>query len=126
MNLARLFTTWTERLQRAANVKSVFGDPIEAQGRTLVPVARVCYGFGGGRSDSEPHDEGGEDSPSSGGGAIGGGAGGGAMARPLGVLEVSAEGTRFIATPGNGKLYGGIAAGVLLGLWFGRRRRKAK
>jgi MYXO-CTERM domain-containing protein len=48
------------------------------------------------------------------------------MARPLGVLEVTAEGTRFISTPGNGKLYGGIAAGVLVGLWLGRRRRKAK
>ncbi len=118
MSLARLFTTWTERLQNAANVKSVFGDPIEAQGRTLVPVARVCYGFGGGRSKSEPNDEGGEDSPSSGGGA-----GGGAVARPLGVLEVTAEGTRFIPTPGNGKLYGGIAVGVLLGLWLGRRRK---
>lgn len=120
MSLARLFTTWTERLENAANVKSVFGDPIEAQGRTLVPVARVCYGFGAGRSDRES----GETSDDS--TAKGGGGGGGAMAKPLGVLEVTAEGTRFISTPGNGKLYGGIAAGVLLGLWFGRRRRKAK
>ena len=27
---------------------------------------------------------------------------------------MTAEGTRFISTPGNGKLYGGIAAGVFL------------
>ncbi len=121
MSLARLFTTWTERLQNAANVKSVFGDPIEAQGRTLVPVARVCFGFGAGRSDRESIDETPDDSAAKGGGGVGG-----AMAKPLGVLEVTAEGTRFICTPGNGKFYGGVAAGVLLGLWIGRRRRKPK
>jgi MYXO-CTERM domain-containing protein len=121
MSLAKLFTTWTERLQNAANVKSVFGDPIEAQGRTLVPVARVCYGFGAGQANRESGDDSSDDSAKKGGGG-----GGGASARPLGVLEVTAEGTRFISAPGNGKLYGGIAVGVLLGLWLGRRRRKTK
>jgi len=30
--------------------KTVFGDPISANGKTIVPVAKVRYGFGGGSS----------------------------------------------------------------------------
>jgi uncharacterized spore protein YtfJ len=36
------------RIGDSASVKSVFGEPITAQGRTIIPVARVCCGFGGG------------------------------------------------------------------------------
>ena len=32
----------------AANVKSVYGEPIAAQGKTVIPVAKVMYGYGGG------------------------------------------------------------------------------
>ena len=45
----------TEMLQRigeslgsTATVKSVFGEPIHAEGKTVVPVAKVAYGFGAG------------------------------------------------------------------------------
>ncbi len=34
-----------ERLQ-AETPRAVFGDPIAAHGRTLIPVSRVGYGFG--------------------------------------------------------------------------------
>ncbi len=116
MSLAEFFRFWTESLERGASVKNVFGEPIEVQGRTLVPVARVAYGFGAGRGhgkgdEAKKHaDE--ED----------GGGGGGASSKPIGVLEVSDQGTRFIATRDNGRLYAGIAAGFLVGMWLARRR----
>ena len=28
------------------NVKAVFGDPISAQGKTVIPVAKIIYGYG--------------------------------------------------------------------------------
>lgn len=117
MSLARIFQSWTESLERSASVKNVFGEPIEIRGRTLVPVARVAYGFGAGRGrvkeqDGEPADT-----------AQDGGGGGGVSAKPLGVLEITDEGTRFIPTRGNGRLYTGIAAGFIVGTWLARRRR---
>jgi hypothetical protein len=61
-----------------------FGDPIEAAGRTLVPVARVRGAGGIGRR---------------GPGAPGGG--GRFDARPIGVLEIDEDGTRFERLPGS-------------------------
>ena len=37
-----------ESLASTATVKSVFGDPIYVDGKTVVPVARVALGFGAG------------------------------------------------------------------------------
>jgi uncharacterized spore protein YtfJ len=117
MSLSRLFESWIEPLQSAANVKAVFGEPIEAQGRTIIPVARVSFGFGAGEPKAKSDED---EEPSA--KSVGGG--GGARSRPLGVLEVTAEGTRFIPTRSNSKLYAGIAAGVLIGLWLARGRKK--
>lgn len=61
-----------ETLGTTATVKSVFGEPIQANGKTIVPVARVAYGFGGGlgtgrdRAHTDTQGEGG-----GGGGACG-------------------------------------------------------
>jgi uncharacterized spore protein YtfJ len=74
-----------------ANVSSVFGEPIEREGLTVIPVAKARFGFGGGGgSGSREGDEGG-----------GGGGGGGALVSPIGYIELhdgSAE-FRRIATP---------------------------
>jgi uncharacterized spore protein YtfJ len=37
-----------ERFQTSGNVKNVFGDPITVEGKTIIPVARIKYGFGAG------------------------------------------------------------------------------
>lgn len=62
----------------ALTVGRVFGDPIEADGVTVIPVARVRGGAGGGGGESADSDE-----PGSG---FGGGFG--LDARPVGVYEV--------------------------------------
>ena len=53
-----------ERKQGEATVKTVYGEPIEAQGKTIIPVARIVFGFGagtgtGGDKDSTARGEGG-------------------------------------------------------------------
>jgi uncharacterized spore protein YtfJ len=85
MNHAQeILQTLTEHFAATANVRQVFGDPIETQGKTIVPVARVMYQVGagwGGRKVEAPE------------GGLGGAGGGGAViALPVGVLEVTAEG----------------------------------
>jgi uncharacterized spore protein YtfJ len=67
-----------ERLGGSAGVKAIYGEPIERDGVTIVPVARVLWGFGTGS---------GSGSGSQGGGS-GEGGGGGVSATPLGFVEI--------------------------------------
>ena len=58
MTLQNIFKTISERLQTTATVKTVYGDPIIAEGKTIIPVARVRFGFGAGFGEGEAGDEG--------------------------------------------------------------------
>lgn len=93
-----------ERFGQSASVKTVYGDPVTADGRTVLPIARVFYSFGGGGGRGPKDKEGG-----------GGGGGGMVAAWPSGALEVTPEGTRFVGIH-DGKLLGiALASGVVLG-----------
>jgi uncharacterized spore protein YtfJ len=109
-------------LGSTATVKSVFGDPIHANGKTVVPVATVAYAFGGG-AGSGKHGSYVDQQ------AEGGGGGGAVRAYPAGVLEITDSTTRFVPFMDTGRLAGGLAVafsvGVLLGNLFVTRRRKA-
>jgi len=88
-HVQEILQSLTERLAATANVKQVFGEPIEMQGKTIVPVARVMYRVGAGWSGRKL-------ASGDGGQADGGGGGGGeVVATPAGVLEVTPEGVRF-------------------------------
>ena len=79
-------TKITDRLQASATTKTVYGDPVSVDGRTLIPVARVRYGFGAGGGN------GGGDSSGEGSGG-----GGGAEVTPIGLVEITELGTRYIS-----------------------------
>jgi uncharacterized spore protein YtfJ len=78
-----------ERVGGKASVKAVFGDPIVRNGKSVVPVAKVRWGFGGG-SGTGPVDES-AGAPT----GSGTGAGGGVTAEPIGYLEIGEEGAVF-------------------------------
>jgi uncharacterized spore protein YtfJ len=62
-------------------VRTVYGDPVESQGVTVIPVAQTYFGFGAG----------------GGGGKAGGsGGGGGGVVRPIGFIEITAKGARWV------------------------------
>lgn len=64
-----------------ARVQAVFGDPVERDGITVIPVARIRWGVGG-----------------SGGAApegSGSGGGGGVAADPIGYIEIASAGASF-------------------------------
>jgi uncharacterized spore protein YtfJ len=103
-----------EPLTRSASVKSVYGEAISANGKTIIPVARVAYGFGGGRGRKPD-----EDNPTK----EGEGGGGGVYAVPVGVLEVSEAETRFIPLSDKRRLAGAALIGFCVGAWWARRRR---
>jgi len=70
-------------LNATMSARAVFAGPVERDGVTVIPVARVRWGFGGGGSSGgDESDEGGEHGEGSGGG-------GGAMSSPLGFIEIA-------------------------------------
>jgi uncharacterized spore protein YtfJ len=109
-----------EAIRDHAGVETAFGEPIEREGRTVIPVARVAYGFGGGFGEGaevEADEE--VDEPAEVGGS-GGGGGGGAMTRPLGAIEVTDHETRFV--PLGNRRRSLVVAGLafVFGLLLGR------
>ena len=66
-----------ERLGAKAAANAVFGTPVERDGVTVIPVARVRWGFGGGGGSGRKEKD-----------QDGWGGGGGVQAAPLGFIEV--------------------------------------
>ena len=91
-----------ERIGGKASVRAVFGEPIERDGITVIPVAKVRFGFGGGAGrgpvavgpglDGADDEDAADDATMSGSGT---GGGGGAIAEPVGYLEIGPDGATF-------------------------------
>jgi len=81
-------------LRKEANVNACFGDPVTVEGRTVIPIAKVGYGFGmgAGQGPMAEGEEGLEGVQEASAGGSGGG--GGMTSSPLGVVEVTSQGTR--------------------------------
>ena len=83
------------RLGQSATVKNVYGEPIVAGDKTIIPVAQIMYGFGGGydygkkpKKFSMQENVSEEDAEKKNiGEGLGGG--GGIVARPKGVYQIS-------------------------------------
>lgn len=115
MGSVALLQSLKESIVGQANVKMIYGDPVAAQGKTIIPVARISFGYGAGAGAGgvgETHARG-----------EGGGGGGGVHATPLGVVEITQFQTRFIPISDRKKLAGAVLVGIGLGLWLARRRR---
>jgi uncharacterized spore protein YtfJ len=108
-----------ERLQTGALAETVYGPSRTVGDRTIIPVARVAYGFG----------LGGGASPTSAGAGSGGGGGAGVKATPVAVVEISPGGTRIIPVVDVGQIvmrafvFAGCMA--LAGMLLGRRPASA-
>ena len=116
MGSVALLQSLKDAILGQASVKTIYGEPIPANGKTIIPVAKVMYGYGAGAGTG-----GGGDSSARG---EGGGGGGGVRVVPLGVVEVSEQETRFVPISDRRKLTGALLAGIGLGMWFGWRRRR--
>ncbi len=114
------FMEWlAERIGARAGVTAVFGEPIERGDVTVIPVARVRWGFGGGEG------QGGEAAGPTGSGL---GGGGGAAGDPVGYIEIGPAGADFrpIVPPYPSPLFllaAGITAALILRTVGGLIRR---
>ena len=98
-----------ERVSSSASAKVVYGDPVVVGDRTVIPAAQVRYGFGGGGGRRKGDEAAGREGSGSGGG------GGGAFARPVGAIEITPRGTRFIRFDDSRILPAAVLGGFLLG-----------
>jgi uncharacterized spore protein YtfJ len=118
LSIQEYFRSITERLQSSASVKTVYGEPIVAEGKTVIPVARVAYAF---CTCSRPEKKNETDRPVE-VEKVGGCGGGGVAARPVGVVEITKEDTRFIPIDEKTRLAGALLVGFFLGLLMVSRR----
>jgi uncharacterized spore protein YtfJ len=116
-SIASFFNSLREGLAQNANVRTVYGEPIVSGNKTIIPVARIGWGFGGGIGRNGKHAQEGSANEGAGGG-------GGMGAIPVGIVEISPGRTRFIRFGGTKRLAGVLVFGVLLGMWIGRKRQR--
>lgn len=79
--------------------KLCYGEPVQAGGRVVVPVARVTAAGGGGFGSGGAPPVVGGDGAATGGEGTGGGGGAWVEAAPIGFIDVGPEGARFEPIP---------------------------
>lgn len=94
-----------------AGARTVYGEPVSVNGKTVLPVATIRCGFGGSSGAEGSNWQ------------HGGGGGGGLIAKPLGVVEITQSQTRFIPIVSGRALLLAVGLGVCLGFLAGSRRR---
>ena len=83
-----------EDMKQFAKTETIFGEPIEIQGNTVIPVCKMSIGYGGGGGEGEGTDE-----KKRGGKGSGAGAGAGVKIEPAALIiakegEISVVGIR--------------------------------
>jgi uncharacterized spore protein YtfJ len=99
------FTKRFAHMQETAGARIVFGEPVQAEGRTIIPVAHVVYAFGLGMG------AGGEQDGASG---QGGGGGGGMRVRPVAIIEITGEQTKMTPVVDATRV---ALAGIMMAAW---------
>ncbi len=84
-DIESLFAKAITEIERMLNTKTVVGDPITADGNTLIPLVSVGFGFGVGAGEGND--------PKKGAGS-GGGAGGGGGVKPVALVIITKDGVR--------------------------------
>ena len=83
-----LVKTTLGEIEKVLSTKTVVGEPLSVEGKTVIPLISAGFGFGAGggsgRGESKQKGEG-----------TGGGTGGGAWVRPVAVVIIDKEGVRI-------------------------------
>lgn len=86
-----LMSTTMEKIQAIVDANTIIGQPIHAEGVTLIPVSRLSFGFAGGGSDFTTKNQ----KPAA-DNSFGGGSGAGVRLEPVAFLVVKGDNVRMI------------------------------
>ena len=111
----RFISAMAEKLGAVAQASTVFGEPVERDGITVIPVAKARWGFGGGAGQRK-------DQEGSGTQEDGAGGGGGVQVTPVGFIEIKNHEANF--RPIRTVSLSWIIAGGIFGLFMVRKTLK--
>ena len=96
-NIPNMLENTIAKIREMVDVNSVIGEPITAEGVTIIPISKVSVGFGGGGSDYVSRNLNKQENP------FGGGAGGGVKVTPVAFLIIKDGSVRMlpVAAPAN-------------------------
>lgn len=106
----RFIGTMAEKLGAVARAATVFGEPVERDEITVIPVAKARWGFGGGAGHREDED--------------GAGGGGGVQVTPVGFIEIKNHEANF--RPIRTVSLSWLVTGGILGLFLLRETMKRR
>ena len=86
-----LMSTTMQKLREMVDVNTIVGEPIHAEGVTLIPISKVSMGFASGGSDFTSKNQKPEDDNS-----FGGGSGAGMNLSPVAFLIVKGDSVRLM------------------------------
>jgi uncharacterized spore protein YtfJ len=112
MKIDEIIQSVTEKVEKTANVKVVFGDPVKEGKLTIIPVAKTSVKGGGGGGSGEEKTKG-----------KGGGIGLGLMVKttPMGYIKVKDGKAEFVEIIDKSKIMmGGLILGGIVLLILGR------
>ncbi len=98
-----------EKLGASTTAKTIYGDPIERGNVTVIPVAKILCGFGGGEGDKD--------------GQGGAGGGGGVKVTPVGYIELKDGGSKFRPIRNSATTIALLVAGGVAGVLLARGLR---
>ena len=87
-----LLGTTMEKIRTMVDANTIIGQPIQAEGVTLIPVSKLSFGFASGGSDFTTKNQ----KPAS-SNTFGGGTGAGAKLEPLAFLVVKGDSVRLLS-----------------------------
>lgn len=89
--IGELMETTMAKLREMVDVNTIVGQPIQAEGMTLIPISRMSFGFASGGSDFSSRHQKPEGSSS-----FGGGSGAGVNISPVAFLIVKEDSVRLL------------------------------
>jgi len=112
-----------DTLSRVYDSSIVYAAPVVFADRAVIPAARIASGGGGGFGSTPLPDAG----PAT-AGEEGGGMGHGVYAHPVGFIEVTAEGSRWVPAVDVGRIVTAVTVAVVLVAfaWSFRRRPRRR
>jgi len=113
----RFIGTMAEKLGAVARAATVFGEPVERDGITVIPVAKARWGFSGGAGQRKDEGADGQQEDGAGGG-------GGVQVTPVGFIEIKNQAANF--HPIRTVSLAWIITGSILGLFLLRETVKRR
>ena len=115
----QILKTILDEVRTFAKTETIIGEPINIANNTIIPICKICIGFGGGGGEGEIQEKK--------GGGTGGGGGGGVKIDPAAFIVIKGEEVTVMGTkPGRLESLVESVPGIIDKIKEAKEARKAK